>query len=510
MNNSMNERLLKVRQTNVPKGPVNVCGNAESVKCSGRKRTRNSFESPSPSNRQSGHNSSPKCSFSTPSSNFSANDRLKKYREKLHQRKNEIVKVHHVFNKTVAHKNNEIIKPNINFNPSKKTRSMLGKHRLPQSDKSIDKKDDSVGGKKRRIDEHSQKNNVKKNCDSHLKQESILDNTIIREDYNRNDSSNDMDWSPIDQNEVVSNIQRLREDYREGSYKVRNLNQLNVMPNMAPINNSNIENETLYVVVDTNIFIGHLNIIQDMLSETYAACNHIVYVPWIVIQELDYFKDGRSGSSVMLKASKKAITFINNNLSQKHPRLKGQTVKEELYQRESSANPDDSILFCCLQLVQTLKSVILLSNDVNLRNKALINNITSYGPKHILTNIRNFSLTNGNKQKIVQISSTLSHMCTEVILAEMEEAYGSALNHLVKEPPWDLKQCLIYIKRFWNPVFSLVITQKQCLKTIEDLLTKIQSMDDISTEEDTEQFIKLCLSMCVYFKNCLNKHKKSV
>lgn len=72
-------------------------------------------------------------------------------------------------------------------------------------------------------------------------------------------------------------------------------------------------------------------------------------------------------------------------------------------------------------------------------------------------------------------------MCTTIILDEMKEAYGSVLNILIKERPWDLKQCLIYIKRFWNPVFSLLISQKQCLKAVEDLLMFIQSCSGMVT-----------------------------
>lgn len=53
---------------------------------------------------------------------------------------------------------------------------------------------------------------------------------------------------------------------------------------------------------------------------------HIVYVPWIVMQELDYFKDGRSGSPAMLKSARKAVKFINDNLIQPHTRLKGSFV----------------------------------------------------------------------------------------------------------------------------------------------------------------------------------------
>ncbi|KAK9702341.1 PIN domain [Popillia japonica] len=438
-------------------------------------------------------------------------------RDNLNHRKNEIVKVHQVFEVPVSrNKPDEQKRLSSHSNLKTESISILGKRVVDQIK---DKKDtdQEVANKKRKIIESSQQYDIKENIQqkqSHLDGNKMLYlNTSIQDACGYDDDC-DMEWSPIDQEEAVSSIQKYRENYRYALSKDQNLNELNQNESSskftkATFTKSATEDKTLHIVIDTNIFISHLNVIQDLLSEEYDNCCHVVYVPWIVIQELDYFKDGRSGSPTMLKAAKKAIKFINDMLIRKHTKLKGQTVREAL-QQEPSGNSDDGILFCCVKLAQMSDSVILLSNDVNLRNKALINNITSYGSKHIFTHIQNFNVNSHNKEKISQINAVLSDMCTTIILDEMKEAYGSVLNILIKERPWDLKQCLIYIKRFWNPVFSLLISQKQCLKAVEDLLMFIQSCSDLTTQENTEQFIKLCLSMCIYFKNSLNKHQKNI
>lgn len=49
----------------------------------------------------------------------------------------------------------------------------------------------------------------------------------------------------------------------------------------------------------------------------------IVIVPWIVIQELDYMKDGRFGSNAIKPLASKAINFINNELLLNPQRFKG-------------------------------------------------------------------------------------------------------------------------------------------------------------------------------------------
>lgn len=75
-----------------------------------------------------------------------------------------------------------------------------------------------------------------------------------------------------------------------------------------------------------------------------------MYVPWIVIQELDYFKDGRAGSRSLQELANKAVKFINQQLTSSTSNLIGQPVRDALKDTFISSNSDDGILNCCLQL----------------------------------------------------------------------------------------------------------------------------------------------------------------
>lgn len=57
--------------------------------------------------------------------------------------------------------------------------------------------------------------------------------------------------------------------------------------------------------------------------------------------------------------ARKAISFIHNQFSSKHPRVVGQTREQaEKNKNDFSLNcPDDEILQCCLQIHQLQKSV---------------------------------------------------------------------------------------------------------------------------------------------------------
>lgn len=94
-------------------------------------------------------------------------------------------------------------------------------------------------------------------------------------------------------------------------------------------------------------------------------------IPYKVIQELDGLKSRESTATLAIRA----IKLLNNKLASKDPHFQGQNAKhskEELIPIEGN---DDEILNCCLQIQKTCKNVMLLSNDVNLRNKAIINDI---------------------------------------------------------------------------------------------------------------------------------------
>ncbi|KAJ8951282.1 hypothetical protein NQ318_008185 [Aromia moschata] len=104
-------------------------------------------------------------------------------------------------------------------------------------------------------------------------------------------------------------------------------------------------------------------------------CQPVIYIPWMVLMELDYMKDQCSDGKLK-KNITNSVKFIHNALEQKNPRMLGQTVDEAEKQKYIGKSPDDKILSCCLQAGERYEHVILVSNDVNLKNKAMVNDVT--------------------------------------------------------------------------------------------------------------------------------------
>lgn len=55
--------------------------------------------------------------------------------------------------------------------------------------------------------------------------------------------------------------------------------------------------------------------------------------------------------------------------------ITAQSALSELEHLVEITSPDDRIINCCLQVKQHIVHVILLTEDINLRNKAICNNI---------------------------------------------------------------------------------------------------------------------------------------
>lgn len=126
---------------------------------------------------------------------------------------------------------------------------------------------------------------------------------------------------------------------------------------------------------------------------------HCVLVPFVVLQELDKLKTNKDIS----RLAATAILFINNQLQQGNNRFQGklenkkklfisfsfpalpnsiifddclgQKASEDTQHMIDIRGADDRILNCCLQLKQHSSDVILVSNDINLRNKSLASGI---------------------------------------------------------------------------------------------------------------------------------------
>ncbi|KAK3586723.1 hypothetical protein CHS0354_017521 [Potamilus streckersoni] len=148
---------------------------------------------------------------------------------------------------------------------------------------------------------------------------------------------------------------------------------------------------SLYIVIDTNVFMDHLSFISDLKDQALEGFGRpILIIPWIVLQELDALKgDGgncRKGiPNLSLQTQRKArkpVQFLNNVFQAKHPCIVGQTPKEssEAAQVFKAECNDDRILQCCMQCQRKYinSEVVLLTNDKNLINKAFACKIPAF------------------------------------------------------------------------------------------------------------------------------------
>lgn len=135
------------------------------------------------------------------------------------------------------------------------------------------------------------------------------------------------------------------------------------------------------LIVDTNFILTHLDMV-DQLKDLAEKFNHIVVIPWIVIQELDNLKsssrkntdcDDKNSLQTIGFLARKATEWIYNILAVRDSRVIGQKINQRL---DSTLEGDDSILDCCLYFQEEyLLLTVILSNDRNLCNKSLLHNI---------------------------------------------------------------------------------------------------------------------------------------
>ncbi|XP_072514511.1 telomerase-binding protein EST1A [Salminus brasiliensis] len=170
-----------------------------------------------------------------------------------------------------------------------------------------------------------------------------------------------------------------------------------------------LEIRPFYLVPDTNCFIDHLEGLRKLL----ACGTYILVVPLIVITELDGLAKGqesRDGDSagvggaaharLVQECAKAAVTFLEKGFEAREPGLRaltsrGNQLESIAFRSEDTSgqkgNNDDVILSCCLHycqdkakdfmpahrdgLVRLRREVVLLTDDRNLRVKALTRNV---------------------------------------------------------------------------------------------------------------------------------------
>lgn len=132
---------------------------------------------------------------------------------------------------------------------------------------------------------------------------------------------------------------------------------------------------TLFLVVDTNFIISHLDIVNQLLRLAPSYGLKII-IPITVMKELDGLKNSTKtdlGESIG-KLARWANNWIYLMLAESNQSVRGQKLTEKL---DSNTYQDDLILDCCLYIQKHNKKsiVVLLSNDKNFCLKALANDI---------------------------------------------------------------------------------------------------------------------------------------
>ncbi|KAL2095290.1 hypothetical protein ACEWY4_010009 [Coilia grayii] len=159
----------------------------------------------------------------------------------------------------------------------------------------------------------------------------------------------------------------------------------------------------VYLVPDTNGFIDHLEGLRSLV-----ACGlYMVVVPLIVITELDGLakgqqdaRDGGAHAQHVQERAREAVSFLERRFSEREPCLRaltsrGSQLDSIAFRSEDisgqKGNNDDVILSCCLHYckdkpkdlvpahkdgkVRLRREVVLLTDDRNLRVKALTRNV---------------------------------------------------------------------------------------------------------------------------------------
>jgi len=152
----------------------------------------------------------------------------------------------------------------------------------------------------------------------------------------------------------------------------------------------------MYFVLDTNVLIHNHKFVERLTDVVLpGTVGSMLYLPYIVIKELDKLKSKYQSDCLQRVIAMRAIRFLNTKFDESFQIQGGswivyvnrwnlpmciifvaaQSALEEADHLIKIDCPDDSILNCCLQLQAQVPHMILLTNDANLRLKANASNI---------------------------------------------------------------------------------------------------------------------------------------
>ncbi|KAG0724803.1 Transcriptional protein SWT1 [Chionoecetes opilio] len=197
-----------------------------------------------------------------------------------------------------------------------------------------------------------------------------------------------------------------------------------VLPNSSASHSS----LSLYFVVDTNVLIGDIDLLQDLKISLVDGRESVVVVPYVALQEMD----GLKKSAAIGKACQAAVRWCNQHFEARHPRVQGQTYSNYRTTRDENkgASADDLVRDCCLVLSREGLDVCLLTNDVNLRNKALMSSLSAISAKDLKTKLGKLSVMHKDPAASPRSVSKVeeSHM-NDVCLSEGDRVVSESPRH---------------------------------------------------------------------------------
>ncbi|XP_039499650.1 transcriptional protein SWT1 isoform X1 [Drosophila santomea] len=126
----------------------------------------------------------------------------------------------------------------------------------------------------------------------------------------------------------------------------------------------------MYFVLDTNVLMHNIKFVESLTEVVLpGTVGSMLYIPYIVIKELDKLKGQYQSDDPKRLVAVRAIRYLNTKFDGSLE-IQGQSAVEEAEHLIKVDCPDDSIINCCLQLQEQVPSMMLLTNDENLRLKA--------------------------------------------------------------------------------------------------------------------------------------------
>lgn len=308
--------------------------------------------------------------------------------------------------------------------------------------------------------------------------------------------------------------------------------------------------QDLYIVVDTNVFISNLAFVEDLRDHCFENFGlPVLVIPWVVMQELDALKSNKSSAATMSmkigKCARAAVGYIYQCFQDNHQRVIGQgaaqaSAASKEFQAECS---DDRILQTCMQCQKNRlnSTVILLSNDKNLLNKARVCKITAFDRFRLLNGIKCLQTKRPYKieQTIVHKESlekpskagascpvdvppaNHSHLLDEmlcklkmwlkdalssVLETEMKAAYDDIWMEIVlRKPPWTLSDVLECFKKHWIAVFGQIY-ERSLVSVVDRLCARFKPVTHFQVSVEILLYL---LNDCLGLLEECNKHNKN-